>query len=61
MELISGSDFIRNEIFDMDLTGEQIDAAFARLKAAGIRTRTIVYVGTPMRARLRSRRLASCC
>ena len=47
VELISGSDFVRNEIFDMDLDGEQIDTAFARLKRGGLRTRAIVYVGAP--------------
>jgi radical SAM superfamily enzyme YgiQ (UPF0313 family) len=47
VEVISGSDFIRNEIFEMDLTGEQIRAAFRRLKTAGIRSRAIVYLGAP--------------
>lgn len=47
IELISGSDFIRNEIFDMDLNEEQIRSAFDLLEAAGIRTRVIVYLGSP--------------
>lgn len=47
VELISGSDFIRNEIFDMDLSGEQIAAAFDNLRTSGLRTRVIVYAGGP--------------
>ncbi len=47
VELISGSDFIRNEIFHMDLSAEQIEAAFARLHRTNIRTRAIVYLGAP--------------
>lgn len=47
VEVISGSDFIRNEIFDMELSGAQIAAAFASLRAAGIRTRAVVYAGSP--------------
>ena len=47
IEVISGSDFIRNEIFAMDLTHEQIVAAFERLKSAGVRRRAIVYLGCP--------------
>ncbi len=47
IELISASDFIRNEIFEMELSGEQIIATFAWLGAAGIRTRVIIYLGAP--------------
>ena len=47
VELISGSDFIRNEMFEMDVSAEQIDAAFARLARTGIRKRVIVYLGAP--------------
>jgi radical SAM superfamily enzyme YgiQ (UPF0313 family) len=47
VEVISGSDFVRNEVFEMDLTGEQIRATFGRLRAAAIRTRAIVYLGAP--------------
>lgn len=47
LEVISGSDFIRNEILGMELSGEQIRDTFARLKAAGIRARSIVYLGAP--------------
>ena len=39
VEVASSSNLIRNEIFDMDLSGQQIRDAFTRLKAAGIRTR----------------------
>ncbi|RMF76910.1 MAG: radical SAM protein [Planctomycetota bacterium] len=47
VEVISASDFIRNEIFAMDLSREQIDACFSALRAANIRTRAIVYAGAP--------------
>lgn len=47
IEVISGSDFVRNEIFEMDLSGEQITAAFEAVRAAGMRTRAIVYLGAP--------------
>ncbi len=47
VELISGSDFIRNEIFEMDLSGEQVRVTFEGLRAAGIRARAIVYLGAP--------------
>lgn len=47
VELISGSDFIRNEIFDMDLSGDQIRAGFRLLRDAGIETRAIAYLGAP--------------
>jgi radical SAM superfamily enzyme YgiQ (UPF0313 family) len=47
VELISASNFIRNEIFDMNLGGSQIEAAFAALRAAGLRVRATVYLGAP--------------
>lgn len=47
VELISGSDFLRNEIFNMDLSAEQISDAFRHLRAASIRVRAIVYLGAP--------------
>lgn len=47
IELISGSDFIRNEIFAMDLDAEQIESTFELLRTAGIKTRAIVYLGAP--------------
>ena len=47
VEVISGSDFIRNEIFEMDLSAAQIDSTFALLRAADIRIRAIVYLGAP--------------
>jgi radical SAM superfamily enzyme YgiQ (UPF0313 family) len=47
IEVISGSDFIRNEIFEMDLSGEQIRATFVGLKSVGIRSRAIIYLGAP--------------
>jgi len=47
IELISGSDFVRNEILEMDLAAEQIENTFAWLRTAGVRTRAVVYLGTP--------------
>lgn len=47
VEVISGSDFLRNEIFDMQLSEEQIVQTFADLRSADIRTRAIVYLGAP--------------
>jgi radical SAM superfamily enzyme YgiQ (UPF0313 family) len=47
VEVISASNLMRNEILEMDLTKDQIRNAFARLKAAGIRQRAIVYLGAP--------------
>lgn len=47
VDVVSGSDFIRNEIFDMDMSGEQIEAGFALLKAAGIRIRAMALLGAP--------------
>ncbi len=47
VEVISSSNLIRNEILEMDVSGEQIRDTFARLKAAGIRSRAIVYLGAP--------------
>jgi anaerobic magnesium-protoporphyrin IX monomethyl ester cyclase len=47
VEVISGSNFIRNEIFEMGLSGEQIRTTFDRLRAASVRSRAIVYLGSP--------------
>lgn len=47
VELISSSNLIRNEIFEMGLAGEQIRDLFARLHAAGVAARVIVYLGAP--------------
>ena len=47
LEVISGSDFIRNEIFAMDLDELQIRDTFEWLSAAGIKSRAIVYIGSP--------------
>jgi len=47
VEVISASDFVRNEIFAMQLSEQQIIDAFARLRRAGIRSRAIVYLGCP--------------
>ncbi|MCG3179927.1 MAG: hypothetical protein BIFFINMI_02277 [Phycisphaerae bacterium] len=47
VEVISGSDFIRNEIFDMDTTDRQIERTFRLLEAAGISTTAVNLVGSP--------------
>ncbi len=47
VEIISASDFIRNDVFDMELSNVQIHAAFGWLRSAELRTRAIVYVGAP--------------
>lgn len=47
IEVISGSDFIRNDIFQMDLSDGQIVSAFAALREAAIRSRAVVYLGSP--------------
>lgn len=47
VEVISGSDFVRNEIFDMELSESQIVSAFERLGRRGIATRAINYLGAP--------------
>ncbi|MBI5866210.1 MAG: hypothetical protein HZB38_17205 [Planctomycetes bacterium] len=47
IEVISASDLIRNDVFAMDLSNQQVAAAFAALRAADIRTRAIVYLGAP--------------
>ncbi|MCC7293635.1 MAG: radical SAM protein [Phycisphaerales bacterium] len=47
IELISGSNFIRNEIFDMDTSARQIDRTFELLRDRGIRTHAINYAGAP--------------
>ncbi len=47
VEVISGSDFIRNEIFEMNLTNDQIRTTFTALRRSRILTRAIVYLGAP--------------
>ena len=47
IEVVSASDFVRNEILAMDLSDEQLTAAFDRLRSRGIATRAISLVGTP--------------
>jgi anaerobic magnesium-protoporphyrin IX monomethyl ester cyclase len=47
IEVISGSDFIRNEILDMDTSDEQIERSFALLKAHGVGTKSVNLVGAP--------------
>ncbi len=47
VEIISGSDFVRNEVFAMDLSNDQIEQCCASLRAAGVALRAIVYLGAP--------------
>jgi radical SAM superfamily enzyme YgiQ (UPF0313 family) len=47
VEVISGSDFIRNDVFEMELSNEQIRATFSAARRANLRTRAIVYLGSP--------------
>jgi len=45
--VISASNLIRNEIFEMDLSGAQMVDLFAALREADIRSRAVVYLGAP--------------
>ena len=47
VEVVSGSDFVRNEIFEMDLDEMQIRQTFDVLRSVGIKTRAVVYIGAP--------------
>ncbi len=47
IEVISGSNFIRNEILEMDTTQAQIERTFTLLHNRGIATRAVNYVGVP--------------
>lgn len=47
IDVVSASDFVRNEILAMDLSDEQLIAAFDRLRSRGIATRAISLVGAP--------------
>lgn len=47
VDVISASALIRNDIFQMDLSVEQIVETFARLREAGLRRRARVLVGAP--------------
>ena len=47
LEVLSGSNFIRNEIFNLDLSEEAIVRAFAAARGAGLRTTALVQVGLP--------------
>ncbi len=47
IEIVSGSNFIRNEILEMDTSARQIERTFELLADRGIRTRSINYVGVP--------------
>ncbi|MFN0136050.1 MAG: B12-binding domain-containing radical SAM protein [Phycisphaerae bacterium] len=47
VEVISASNFVRNDIMHMELSSEQIAGAFQVLHAHGLETRAILYLGTP--------------
>jgi len=47
VDVISGSNFIRNEILQMDTTRGQIERSFALLHNRDIRTRALNYAGVP--------------
>lgn len=47
VEIISGSNFIRNEILDMDTTLRHIERAFEMLRNHNIATHSVNYVGVP--------------
>jgi anaerobic magnesium-protoporphyrin IX monomethyl ester cyclase len=47
VDVISASNLIRNEIFGMQLAGEQVEHAFDLLRERDIRTRAIVFAGAP--------------
>ncbi|NIA22492.1 MAG: hypothetical protein GWP05_11145, partial [Anaerolineaceae bacterium] len=47
LEVLSGSDFIRNDIFNLDLSDRQIIRAFAACREAGLKTRAMVQIGLP--------------
>ncbi|MCP4245518.1 MAG: radical SAM protein [bacterium] len=47
VDLISGSDFVRNEILGMEIGEQQLVDAFARLRARGISIQTVSFVGAP--------------
>lgn len=47
LDVLSGSNFIRNEILQLDLSDRQVLDAFAAARSAGMRTRGRVTVGLP--------------
>ena len=47
IEIISGSDFVRNEILDMETSDAQMADAFALLRERGIETHAVNFIGAP--------------
>lgn len=47
VEVISGSNFIRNEILQMETARGHIERSFTLLRNRGIRTRAVIYAGVP--------------
>ncbi len=47
VDVISASDFIRNDVFQMELSNDQIEQTFSLLHKARIATRATVYLGAP--------------
>lgn len=47
VEVISGSDFVRNDALEMDTSDEQIERTFALLRERDIATHSVCFVGAP--------------
>ncbi len=47
IEVISGSDLVRNDLLDMETSDEQLETAFRLLHERGIATRAVIFVGAP--------------
>jgi radical SAM superfamily enzyme YgiQ (UPF0313 family) len=47
IEIISGSDFVRNEILEMDTSDRQVADAFALLRERGIESHAVNFIGAP--------------
>jgi radical SAM superfamily enzyme YgiQ (UPF0313 family) len=47
VEVVSGSDFIRNDVFHMETSAAQLSAAFQMLRRRGIRVTARNFVGSP--------------
>jgi hypothetical protein len=57
IEVVSGSDFVRNDILNMEVSDEHFLAAFTRLRQRDIRTRAVVLVGSPYATEMSSKSL----
>jgi radical SAM superfamily enzyme YgiQ (UPF0313 family) len=61
VEVINGSDFIRNDILDMETSDEQMETAFALLRDRGIATQAVVFVGAPHSTPMAERKTVELC